>query len=920
MTEKRSFSLRLALDGAAEILRGLRDLKTAGAEVGKQLGDAVKDTADATKDLVDGLTDAGEAAKGIEAPRVQTAEVTAAMRSLGVVTEETIRKQEEAIKGALQAVEQSGTASAREVEQAQKVAADKLRDLYRRAGMDGEESAEQVADAYQRLGLTMSEDVEAEAREIRLAFERIRDSGTASADDVADAQKRMVRQLRELEDRTGRSVTRFGELRMRMGELRSAVADLGIAIGTVGTAFGMMVNRTAANVDQQAKAASAMGLTVKEYGRLTYAMEQNGVAADKATEVLGNIAQIAQETVQAEGEASKARAEAMAEATKAEAEYQAAYQKGQTLLAQAQRLTGKAREDALKQAAAANKDAAKAAEALQRAQEKVAEAATKADTPLKELGISARDASGNVRNAKDILLDMSEAFRQMPDGTEKAALAIKLFGEEDGPAMVNVLNQGKDAIEALGDEAERLRFVLDEKASKAADDYRKSMNELGQALEMARVSGVTPLLGPLSELAGAFTNLITGLQETSPALAGAVGLMTGLLGPLVEILPQVGLAVIALKGLAPGIAPIGAAFGGLVKGIGLLMGGLKTLSLFLLTNPIGWIVLAVAAAAAAIIVYWDDIKVAAVASWEWIQETVSSVMDWIGEKVSAVAGSVVGAWESVTAWFTSLPERILGVFDSLGQTLVAKLAEWAGYSDLSQEQIVQAWEQGKAMLLDVLTAPYRDAAAFIAETWETVKGLATALVDWLGGLYDTVLAALTAPFQAAAEAIKGIWDDVMGWISDAIDAVKSFLSLSSKADAKGGGGGKGYAGGGEVVGPGTGTSDSIVSWLSNGEFVIKAAAVRRYGKTLFHRLNNMAVPPMPAFAAGGLVGSLPGPAPLPLLSADLGTGGGAGAAGTPVNLHLDGQRVGGIRAAGDPFEDLQRAGRFRVAPPSRHSR
>ncbi|MCP3820060.1 hypothetical protein NLX86_18765 [Streptomyces sp. A3M-1-3] len=55
------------------------------------------------------------------------------------------------------------------------------------------------------------------------------------------------------------------------------------------------------------------------------------------------------------------------------------------------------------------------------------------------------------------------------------------------------------------------------------------------------------------------------------------------------------------------------------------------------------------------------------------------------------------------------------------------------------------------------------------------------------------------------------------------------------------GGMVGFPGGGPVRGPGTGTSDSILANLSNGEFVIKAAAVNRYGVKVFDDLNAMRV-------------------------------------------------------------------------------
>lgn len=60
-------------------------------------------------------------------------------------------------------------------------------------------------------------------------------------------------------------------------------------------------------------------------------------------------------------------------------------------------------------------------------------------------------------------------------------------------------------------------------------------------------------------------------------------------------------------------------------------------------------------------------------------------------------------------------------------------------------------------------------------------------------------------------------------------------------------GGKGAASGGYITGPGSATSDSIPAWLSNGEYVMRAAAVNKYGVDTFHKLNAL------NFAKGGEV-------------------------------------------------------------------
>ncbi len=72
-----------------------------------------------------------------------------------------------------------------------------------------------------------------------------------------------------------------------------------------------------------------------------------------------------------------------------------------------------------------------------------------------------------------------------------------------------------------------------------------------------------------------------------------------------------------------------------------------------------------------------------------------------------------------------------------------------------------------------------------------------------------------------------------------------------------------FASGGYVTGPGTSTSDSIPARLSAGEYVIRAAAVRRVGVQMLDAINGGAFEPVTkrgalAFAQGGLV---PDPAP-----------------------------------------------------------
>lgn len=84
----------------------------------------------------------------------------------------------------------------------------------------------------------------------------------------------------------------------------------------------------------------------------------------------------------------------------------------------------------------------------------------------------------------------------------------------------------------------------------------------------------------------------------------------------------------------------------------------------------------------------------------------------------------------------------------------------------------------------------------------------------------------------------------------------SLLDDGAKAQGPRRSGGSTFAAGGPVYGPGSGTSDSVPAWLSNGEYVIRASAYAR-NRDLVHAINSG------GRAGGPLVGSISVTAPRP---------------------------------------------------------
>jgi hypothetical protein len=153
-----------------------------------------------------------------------------------------------------------------------------------------------------------------------------------------------------------------------------------------------------------------------------------------------------------------------------------------------------------------------------------------------------------------------------------------------------------------------------------------------------------------------------------------------------------------------------------------------------------------------------------------------------------------------------------------------------------------------------------------------VDDVAVAINTKVEGAFAQMFESLATGAATASEAFSQFARSVLQAIAQiaAQKLAQSLFSTAGGAGGAGGGGGgglggfvsalfaAGFARGGYVSGPGTSTSDSIPARLSAGEYVVRAAAVRRVGVGLLESINGMARGPRVhqgrlAFADGGLV-------------------------------------------------------------------
>ena len=145
---------------------------------------------------------------------------------------------------------------------------------------------------------------------------------------------------------------------------------------------------------------------------------------------------------------------------------------------------------------------------------------------FKAMGIAVKDSAGNIRAGDEVLKDLAERFADMPDGVDKSATAIKIFGKA-GAQMIPFLNSGRDGIEELIGQAQKLGLVLTEDQAAASEQFNDSLTVLATVSRGASNSVAKDLLPTLNSLTGMMIDLA---ENTGTASAFGSILATSLKG------------------------------------------------------------------------------------------------------------------------------------------------------------------------------------------------------------------------------------------------------------------------------------------------------------------------------------------------------------------------------------------------------
>lgn len=225
-----------------------------------------------------------------------------------------------------------------------------------------------------------------------------------------------------------------------------------------------------------------------------------------------------------------------------------------------------------------------------------------------ELGVSVRDANGNMRNSTEVFLEVINKLGEMQNSTERSQTAMQLFGSAAGE-LNGMIALGGEGILALTQEFDELGSAISGKDLQALTEAKQSIDQMKESFMAAA-----------AELAATFAPAITAITQF-----------------LAQLSPEAKQTIMVIAALTAGVVGLGLAISAVGVIYTAMMGVMSqaTAAFMGQAAPIMMVVAACAALALAIKDLIDTYR-------EWNELTGGSFGDFLLHPDGDFEGSKVG--------------------------------------------------------------------------------------------------------------------------------------------------------------------------------------------------------------------------------------------------------------------------------------
>ena len=370
------------------------------------------------------------------------------------------------------------------------------------------------------------------------------------------------------------------------------------------------------------------------------------------------------------------------------------------------------------------------------------------------LGMSAEEMASRMQvDAKGAIIDVMKAIREL-DKDKQAATLQDLFGKESISAIAPLLGNLENLQENFDKVADAAKYAGSMEAEYAArsqtteNQIQLAKNAM-DALQINIGSALLPTIGKIMEVVAP---ILIGFAEWASKNEELIIILAGVGAAIAALVVGIAVMTLAVQGIALAYASLQLA-AEFVKGLQLATkiatAAQWAWNVALSANPIGLVILAIAALIAVIVLVvanFDKLKETASIVFSHISGTVAAMVATVKEKFSEALNKITEVWNSVTGQSLQSSNIIGAIFNELGF---------------------------------LMGAAFDVAAGIIGTAVSVIINLIVSMAQIIGGVVNVIVGIFTLDWdrawKGAGQVVEGVVGTTIGTIKNLASGVSDLL-------------------------------------------------------------------------------------------------------------------------------------------------
>lgn len=444
-----------------------------------------------------------------------------------------------------------------------------------------------------------------------------------------------------------------------------------------------------------------------------------------------------------------------------------------------------------------------------------------AEGALKAIGMTTKDAAGNMRPLADILEELNARTADMGNA-EKAAVFKNVFGSEASAAMIALADQaaitvdkyGNQIVDSLGRPTTAMRKFIEETnnysgtaaqiAEKRMATTRGALLRLSSAWQDAGISIGNLFLPAIRAAAGILStvaNAISAFTGRFPNLSKGVALAVAAVLTFTAGSVALGLVINAVKTsintLAGGLLRLSAsqaaaAASGTALGAGetaagagarFFAGGLRSI---MMATGVGAILVGLGYAISLLIDNWDAVVESMRGAWTWVTNTWTRLTIFFSELFNNLS-TIFAGWGDTILNILLFPFRVTcavwsGIFDffswlwaGISQAASSAWNAITGFTSWAYNEVCAIWDTISGFFAGIWQGIYEPCSGL----WQDVTGLAAWAYNEVCAIWNTISGFFSGIVDSIFEVFRGLFkwlQEKFAWVFSTIDTVKGAIS------------------------------------------------------------------------------------------------------------------------------------------------